>query len=64
MRDKSHADQVERWALFVKNNPRSAWSMDLKNLIDSQITKANDFYKYLSKTSKGREKIRRLKKLH
>ena len=61
-RDKSHNEQVERWANFVKDNPREEWIKHLKPLIDSQITKANDFLKELSKTKKGREKISLLKK--
>ena len=25
MRDKTHIEQVERWAEFVRNNPRKEW---------------------------------------
>ena len=61
MRDKSHMEQVERWARFVKTNPRSVWIKQLKPLIDSQIIKANQFYKKLEMTREGREKIIKLR---
>lgn len=63
MRDKSHTEQVERWARFVKANPRSVWIKQLKPLIDSQIIKANQFYKKLAIKEGGQEKIRRLRHL-
>lgn len=61
MRNKSHMEQVERWARFVKTNPRSVWIKQLKPLIDSQIIKANQFYKKLEMTREGREKIIKLR---
>ena len=63
MRDPSHMEQVERWARFVRDNPRSIWIKQLKPLIDSQIIKANNFYKRLAKTPGGMEKIKKLKGL-
>lgn len=62
VRDKSHDEQIERWANFVKNNPREEWIKHIKPLIDSQIIKANEFFKELSKTEQGREKIAQLRK--
>lgn len=63
MRDKTHAEQVDRWALFVKNHPRSEWIKHVKPLIDSQISMADRFYRKLEKQEGGVEKIRKLKKL-
>lgn len=60
-RDKSHADQVERWARFVRDNPRRVWKTEQSKLIDSQIIIANRFYSKLEKTPDGEEKTRRLR---
>ncbi|MBM3308792.1 MAG: hypothetical protein FJY77_00920 [Candidatus Altiarchaeales archaeon] len=61
MRDKTHMEQVERWALFVKTHPRSEWIKHVKPLVDSQITMAERFYRKLKKQKNGAEKIRKLK---
>ncbi len=61
MRDKTHMEQVERWALFVKNHPRSEWIKHIKPLIDSQINMADRFYQKLKKQKNGMEKIRKLR---
>ncbi len=61
MREKSHTEQVKRWAEYVKNNPD--WKKQLKPFLDSQIIMARRFYKKLSQTPKGREKIKLLKKI-
>ena len=45
MRDKSHGEQVERWARFVKNN--SDWKKHLKKFLDAQIIMARRAYKKL-----------------
>ena len=60
-RDRTHAEQVERWANFVKTHPRSVWIKQVGPLVDSQIIMANRFYERLSKTEGGLEKIRRLR---
>jgi len=59
-RDKSHAEQVERWAEFVKSNPQSVWKKETKNLIDSQIIIARRFYENLEKSPEGKEILKRL----
>ncbi len=59
MRDKSHIEQVERWAKYVKNNPD--WKLKLKPFLDSQIIIARRFYSKLSETEEGRKKILELK---
>lgn len=60
-RDKSHAEQIERWARYVKENPD--WKKKLKPFLDGQIIIARRAYKILSKTKEGREKILKLKGL-
>lgn len=63
MRDKTHAEHVERWAEFVRDNSRHAWKAELKPFLDSQIIMANRFYSRLERTPGGKEKIRELKGL-
>ncbi len=46
MRTKSHEEQIERWANFVKNNP-DKWKQEHTRFINAQITKANEFYRTL-----------------
>lgn len=62
MRDKIHMEQVERWAEFVRSNPRWKWKQAVNLLINAQYEKADDFYKRLEKTEKGREILERLRK--
>ena len=45
-REKSHKEQIERWAKFVKNNPNK-WKSEHTKFINAQIDKANKFYKTL-----------------
>lgn len=63
MRDRTHMEQVEKWAVFVREHPRKTWKAEQKGLIDSQIAMANRFYSKLEKTAGGKEKIRRLRGL-
>lgn len=62
MRNRTHSEQVIRWAEYVKKNPRSVWIKEVKPLIDSQIIMANNFYERLAKTDGRMEKIRKLRK--
>ncbi|MGP8329290.1 MAG: hypothetical protein ACT6FF_03075 [Methanosarcinaceae archaeon] len=62
-RDRTHAEQVERWANFVKTHPRSVWIKQVGPLVDSQIIMANRFYERLSETEGGLEKIRKLRSI-
>jgi hypothetical protein len=55
-RDKSHKDQIERWAKFVKENPL-IWKNELKDFLDSQIIMSENFYQRLGKTEIGKKKI-------
>lgn len=61
MRDKTHREQVERWARFVRDNPIRVWKGEQARIVDSQIIMANRFYSRLEKTPGGREKIRKLR---
>jgi hypothetical protein len=61
MRDKSHTEQVKRWANYVKKNPD--WKKKLKPFLDAQIIIARRFYNNLKKTPGGKEKIKMLKKI-
>ena len=62
MRDKTHIEQVERWAEYVKNNPET-WKKELKPFLDSQIIIARRFYKELAQTPEGKEKINLLRRI-
>jgi len=59
MRDKTHNEQVERWARYCKENP-GKWKSKLKPFLDAQIIMARRFYKKLGESEGGREKIRML----
>jgi len=63
MRDKSHEEQIERWALFVKNNPKK-WKSIHTEFINAQFKKSEKFYKTLEKTKNGKKKIMRIKNIH
>ena len=60
IRDPSHAEQIVRWAKYVKENP-DKWKSKVKPLIDGQIIMAKRFYENLLKTPKGREKLMKLR---
>ena len=61
MRDKSHSDQVERWAKYVKNHPRSDWIKEIKPFIDSQVIMANRVYGKLANEKYDVEKINKIR---
>ena len=60
MRDKTHNEQIERWAKYVKNNPKE-WKKKLKPFLDAQIIMAKRFYSKLAETEEGRKKIELLR---
>jgi len=62
VRDKTHTEQVERWARFVKENPEK-WKPKFKEFIDSQIIISRRFYKKLSQTKEGKNKIKLLRNI-
>jgi hypothetical protein len=51
---------IKYWAEFMKLNPDEVWSKGQADLIDSQFINADDFYKRLQETEKGREVLKRL----
>jgi hypothetical protein len=61
MRDKTHLEQVERWAKFFKENPVVA-RKELNKFIDAQIFKSREFYKRLSKSGMD-DKVKKLREL-
>ncbi|MFA5173574.1 MAG: hypothetical protein WC438_00145 [Candidatus Pacearchaeota archaeon] len=63
MRDKTHIEQVERWAKYCRDNPDKC-KAELKPFIDSQFIMARRFYSELLKTEEGREKIKLLRKIN
>ncbi len=52
-------EAVERWANFIKNNPRK-WKKIHTEFIDSQFEKSEEFIKRLLKQKNGAEKIIRI----
>ncbi|MFH1073011.1 MAG: hypothetical protein V1743_06295 [Nanoarchaeota archaeon] len=61
MRDKTHAEFIERWAAYVCTHPRSDWYPQFKDFMDSQVIMANKFYKRLEKV-KGKEFVLQLRR--
>lgn len=59
MRDKTHDEQIVRWAKFVRDNP-DKWKSKLKPFLDSQIYMARRFYKKLAE-EQGMEKVKLLR---
>ncbi|MBS3081756.1 hypothetical protein J4416_02340 [Candidatus Pacearchaeota archaeon] len=62
IRDKSHMESVEKWAEFVRTAPRNEWKKVMDVFIDAVYEKADEFYKRLEETEKGREALDRLMK--
>ncbi|MBS3099062.1 hypothetical protein J4462_02525 [Candidatus Pacearchaeota archaeon] len=61
MRDKTHAEFIERWASYVKSVPRKEWKSKLDSFTNAQFEKSLAFYERLKKTEKGRVVLKRLK---
>lgn len=53
-------EAVEKWAEFVRTHSRSEWKPPVNALIQAVYEKADDFYKRLEKTEKGRAILERL----
>ena len=51
-----HMEQVERWALFVKENP-TKWKRIHTQFIDSLFLNQQRVYKELSKTKEGKRTL-------
>jgi hypothetical protein len=61
-RDKTHEDQIERWAKHVKNT--SDWKKELKPFLDAQIINAIKKYKRILTLPNGEDKLRRIRNLN
>ncbi|MEM4230690.1 MAG: hypothetical protein QXF25_02345 [Candidatus Pacearchaeota archaeon] len=59
---REHIEQIERWAEYVRTH-QDEWKLKLKDFLDSQIIMARRFYKKLSETKEGREKLKMLREL-
>jgi len=58
MRDKTHMEQVKRWANYVRNNPD--WKKIHTEFINAQFEKAYQAIEKISKMPNGKEKIKKL----
>jgi hypothetical protein len=61
MRDKTHDEQIERWARNVKSNPN--WKRDMKPFLDAQIINARESYKKILLLPNGMDKLKRIRGL-
>jgi hypothetical protein len=61
MRDKTHNQQIERWAIKVKSDPN--WKKDLKPFLDAQIINARESYKKILLLPNGKDKLKRIRDL-
>lgn len=59
MRDKTHMEQVERWARYVKEHP-TEWKKEHTEFVDSVYLKAWDSIEQLSRELSGKEKVEKL----
>lgn len=55
-------EKVELWARYVKENPNT-WRMQHTSFINSQIEKAQKFYKKLENMPNGNEKIKKIRNI-
>jgi len=61
MRDKTHDEQIERWAKNVKNNPN--WKKQFKPFLDAQIINARKSYKKILLLPNGEDKLKKIRNL-
>ncbi len=59
---KEHQEQIERWAIFVKNNP-TKWKKIHTEFIDSIFDKHEQFRERMLKLPGGKEKLIKLHKI-
>lgn len=60
-RDKSHDEQIERWAEYVRSNP-DKWKSKVTPFIDAQFIMAKRFNDSLAKTEEGGKILKSLQK--
>jgi len=56
MRDKTHIEQIEKWAYYIKTNPNE-WKKIHTEFINALYRKSENFIKRLAKQKNGKEKI-------
>ena len=61
MRDKTHAEFIDRWAEYVKSAPRREWKQKINLFVNAQFEKSIEFYKRLEKSERGRVILKRMK---
>ncbi len=59
---QSHLDQIERWAMFVREHPME-WKKIHTEFIDAIFDKEQAFRERLLKMPGGKEKLEELRKL-
>ena len=62
MRDKTHKDQIERWAIEIRE--KNTWKKELKPFLDAQIINARKKYKKILSLPNGEDKLRRIRNLN
>ena len=62
MRDKTHMEQVERWALYVKEHP-TAWKKEHTAFIDSVYHMAWNAVERIAQQPCGKEKVEKLREM-
>jgi hypothetical protein len=60
MKDNTREEKIIQWAKYVKENP-DKWRKQHTPFINSQINKAQTFYKKLQQTPNGPQKIQKIK---
>lgn len=59
MRDKTHLEQVETWARFVRDHP-TEWKAQHTAFINAQFDFHQRFVEQMRKQPNGEEKLRKL----
>ena len=59
-RDKTHMEQVERWAEYVRRTPQKVWRKGFNEFIDAQFIIAEKFQERLGKSEEGRVILKRI----
>jgi len=62
MRDKTHNEQIERWARYVKENPN--WKKEQKLFLDSQLINSKNKFKKILSLPDGENKLKRIRNLN
>lgn len=61
MRDKSHNEQIERWAKFVRTN--KDWKKHLTPFLDSQIIMARRAHKKILALPNGKSILKQIRRI-